>query len=62
MKSFQLYDHRVENIHLYGLNEVNIHFDRPIQQSISIGNGQNNMNKQSNPDEGGRKKVPVYYS
>ena len=43
----QLKDSIEEKLHQNGLNEVNIHFYKPTEQSGSIGNGKNILNQQS---------------
>ena len=48
----QLQHHIEEILHLHGLNEVDIHFHKPANQSISTGEGQNSINQQPIPGIG----------
>ena len=48
----QLQHHIEEKLHLHGLNEVDIHFHKPANQSVSTGDGQNALKQQPIPGIG----------
>ena len=45
----QLQHHIEEKLHLHGFNEVDIHFHKPANQSVSTRDGQNSMKQQPIP-------------
>ena len=52
-KNIKQLQHQIEEkLHLHGLNEVDIHFHKPANQSVSTGDGQNALKQQPIPGIG----------